>query len=214
MKDLKELLGNPFEGLTKDEIQKKCAKIAKELFTNYHIEKHGKEYIFTELEFYFCSKNHPDLITYPRDMEEGRWFFHQSGIDLTFRSSYSRYNNQNGIVDMDKDFSFGGILIRGIKNTKTLEEFDGPYKCEWELFDSFDAINIRSEEWPRLVGNKKTLEITPKPSKRHFSYSNNEEQMKKKFDELTQKVYIGKCPITFEKFWEFIKQENLAYKIK
>ena len=212
MKGLKDLLGNPFEGLTKDEVQKKCAMIAKELFTNYHIEKLGEEYIFTELEFYYCSKNHPDLITYPRDMEEGRWFFHQSGIDLTFRSSYSRYNDSNGVVDMDKDFSFGGILIRGIKNVRTLETFDGPYKCEWELFDNFDAINIRPEEWPRLVENKETLKVTLDSSKRKFSYT--KEKMKKKYEELTQTVYIGKYPVTFEEFCEYIKQENLAYKIK
>lgn len=195
----------------KGDIEKRFESIAMELFNNYHIEKRNQEYVFTELEFYFCSKTHPDLITYPRDMEEGRWFFHQSGIDLTFRSSYSRFKNKKGVVDMDKDFSFGGILIRGIRNMETLEEFDGPYKCEWELFDNFDAVNVKPDEWPRLVENKKALEIAPKLSKRKFSYSDDEK--KKKFEELTQKVFMGNCTVTFDDFCNFLTQDNLAYKI-
>ena len=94
------------------EIRLACHEIAEDLFKNYHILKGTQEYYFVNIEFYFCNKNHFDFITYPRRLDEGKWFFHQSGVDLTFRSVYSDYGTK--MVDVNKDFHFGGILVREI----------------------------------------------------------------------------------------------------
>jgi hypothetical protein len=37
--------------------------------------------------------------------------------------------------------------------------------------------------------------------------------MRKKYEELTQKVYNGICPLSFDAFRKFIKEEKLAYSI-
>ena len=194
---------------TDSEIRDAFKDIAGDLFRNYHIEKSGKSYSIANIEFYFCNPKHPDIITYPRSINAGRWFFHQSGIDLTFKSSYTQFEDQVGVVDLNNPYAFGGILIRKIKNNETV--FDGPYKCEWELFDSFDAFNSVPKEWPKIVKNETAQTLTPHPCQRKFSYSGD--QMRKKYDELTQKVYNGICPLSFDDFCKYIKDDKLAYSI-
>mgnify|MGYP003292429639 CR=1 FL=1 len=44
------------DGLTKDEFQKTCSDIAKDLFCNYCINCNGREYYFAEMEFYYWEK--------------------------------------------------------------------------------------------------------------------------------------------------------------
>lgn len=124
MKDLKELLGNPFEGLTNDEIQKKCANIAKELFNNYCIKCKDSEYYFTEIEFYYYEKSKRKeewtKVTYPRDGYSAKELcFHTSGIDICFDSFYDNAR-------------FGGILIRSIMD-KNDNIIAGPWNCMLQI---------------------------------------------------------------------------------
>ena len=107
MEKLYELLKNPFGGLSKDEdIQERCYSIAQELFDKYCIKCKEKEYYFAEIEFYYWEKGQWEKewnkVTYPRDGYEAMdLFFHASGIDICFDSSYDKAQ-------------FGGILIRSI----------------------------------------------------------------------------------------------------
>ena len=95
---------------------------------------------------------HPDVITYPRDMKMGRWFFHPSGVDLTFDSTPDR---------------FGGILIRGIRNVNDdTDQILGPQKCVDALWDNFNAFdNQYDTEYPVIssVANPRSEEIMECP---------------------------------------------------
>ena len=85
---LKSLLGS-FDANSKlPEITNIFEKVAIELFNKFHIQKGDQEYYFSNLEFYFCNQYHLDIITYPRQLPKGKWFFHQSGFDFTFDSKY------------------------------------------------------------------------------------------------------------------------------
>ena len=106
MEEFKRKYANPFEGLSKDKLQNKCDEIAKDLLNNYCIKCKEKVFYFAEIEFYYWQKNEWDekwnQVTYARDSyEAGDLFFHLSGIDICFKSSYA-------------DAKFGGILIRSI----------------------------------------------------------------------------------------------------
>ena len=133
MEKLKELLTDPFDGLTKDEFQDKCFGIAKDLFGNYCINCNGKEYYFAEIEFYYWEKGKWDekwnRVTYPRDgYEAGTLFFHLSGFDICFKSSY-------------KEAKFGVILIRSIMNENN-EIFAGPLNCKDIILNSCRIGNM------------------------------------------------------------------------
>ncbi|MDE6753072.1 MAG: hypothetical protein K2J82_00495 [Muribaculaceae bacterium] len=115
-------------------------EIANLLMNKCVIAKGEKKYEIIEIEFYLFALDHQDIITYPRKLSAGQWFFHQSGVDLTFESS---------------DNQFGGILIRGIKPLGTKNEGDyhpelilGPQKCVDELWDTFYAFKTEPTEYP------------------------------------------------------------------
>lgn len=116
-------------------------EIADLLMNKCVIKKGSKQYELVEIEFYLFTPEHPDVITYPRDVEAGRWFFHSSGVDLTFESQ-------------SKSF-FGGILIRGIKEmTENGKIIFGPIKCVEELWSNFNALEVTDSDYPVLAEKK------------------------------------------------------------
>ena len=129
-------------------------EIAEILLNDYAIQIHNRIYRMTDVEFYFYDSNIDDAqisqennkVTYERTTPAGCWFFHDSGIDITFRS------------DKSKGYG-GGILIRGIKKMypKEQESINGPLKSYWELFDdyvsAFDSLSVN----PHLIPYRFTL---------------------------------------------------------
>lgn len=111
--------------------------IANDLLNHVLVAKGEKLYEIIEIEFYLFTPKHPDVITYPRHIDGGQWFFHQSGVDLSFKSD---------------DTIFGGILIRGIREHKDgATPVVGPLKCVDLLWDRFDAFAPNPESYPRIV---------------------------------------------------------------
>ena len=136
----------------KKEILTEFEEAAKLLMNLCSIKKCEKEYKIVDIEFYMYNFQHPDVITYPRDMKMGRWFFHPSGVDLTFDSTPDR---------------FGGILIRGIRNVNDdNDQILGPQKCVDALWDNFNAFdNQYDTEYPIIssVANPRSEEIMQCP---------------------------------------------------
>ncbi|MCH5227151.1 MAG: hypothetical protein J1F16_04960 [Muribaculaceae bacterium] len=162
MELLKDLLEKTdIKDLDKEGINLRFQEIAETLMGNYIIKKgEKKKYAIVEIEFYLYTPSHQDFITYPRDLEAGRWFFHKSGVDITFKSQDVEvtikdkkeiYNAKNGIL--------GGILIRGLydltpKDQESKKEdryIFGPLKCVDLLWDNFDAFQNSKEEYPVLT---------------------------------------------------------------
>ena len=81
---LKDKLKNPpKDGHVEDWFK----ELADALFQNIQIRKGDKYYRFTNIEFYLYNDKHRDIITYPRISDGGEWFFHASGVDITFKST-------------------------------------------------------------------------------------------------------------------------------
>lgn len=100
-------------------------------------------YHFMELEFYFCSPEHPDVITYPRIAKAGDWFFHESGVDICFESNVELNSETGKVVSDSNSYGFGGILIRALTKESESGEITfitGPLNCCYELFDRFSAF--------------------------------------------------------------------------
>lgn len=107
MEKLIAKMKNPFDGLsTANDVNRCCREMAEELLGQYCIRCKNKEFYFAEVEFYYWQKGKWEKewnrVTYPRDgYGAGQLFFHISGVDICFESSFGE----------DK---FGGILIRAI----------------------------------------------------------------------------------------------------
>jgi len=143
-----------------EDVEAKFKQIANVLFQNYHIEKGTDIYDFLEIEFYYYSNQHPDIVTYPRTIEGGSCFLHPSGIDIAFQSKVEK--DEKGKIDYDNSF-FGGILIRSVCKRITNHSsrvIGGPLRCLYELFNGIDVFNPQSESFPKLVYNQK-VNVSP-----------------------------------------------------
>ena len=144
-------------------IEKKFQHLASILLHDVAILKGNKKYRLTDIEFYFYCPTHQDIITYPRNSKAGEWFFHSSGVDLSFESNVPmREKASTGklIPCLTRDSAFGGILIRGIKHIDCFSDhqeekykLNGPMKVCEELFDKFDAFG-NPDDFPRIILEK------------------------------------------------------------
>lgn len=112
----------------KNDVETSFSRIASELMNDWVIQVESNQYRIAELEFYYWSEFHDDPYAHKhtRQKEMGRWYFHGSGLDLTF--------GENG--------SYGGILIRAIYDFKgkVKNYIYGPLNCLTELFSKFPCI--------------------------------------------------------------------------
>ena len=116
-------------------IQKSFDKIAEDLFNNYQLHVNNSIYRLVDIEFYYFSKNHPDIYAHKHkaQKESDHWYFHGSGIDITFGDG----NNH------------GGILIRAICEISDSankdkyyikDEYHGPVNVKTEICSKFNNI--------------------------------------------------------------------------
>ena len=127
-------------------------RFAKGLMRNFQIKKGDKLYWMTDIELDIYSDEHKDIITYPRNSPAGVWFFHRSGVDITFKSEVDPHART--LVrkpELTSASVFGGILLRGIvMDGNPSINADGPYKVCDELFDQFNAYET-PRNFPRIV---------------------------------------------------------------
>jgi hypothetical protein len=157
------------------------SNIAKSLLSEYQIRKGEKRYDILEIEFYYFDKDHPDIITYPRTAESGDWFFHQSGVDLCFKSVVVRNENtkddgRQGTINPENSH-FGGILIRAIRRGDgTL--FLGPLNTCDELFDRLNAFGNNDDLMPLIEKRESAKPYEEKSYSRYFKFSSDSTKKK------------------------------------
>lgn len=137
LEDLKKILSNPLEKLTKDDVQKRFEQIAKSLFEDFAIQCGEKLFRFAEIEFYYYKKGEWNedwnKETYPRNNKQaGELFFHYSGVDLCFKSYFNETTAE-----------FGGILIRSLLDGNDI--YAGPLYCANLM------LNTCHDSLPKLV---------------------------------------------------------------
>ena len=178
MDDLKKLLD--ISNLNETEIPDRFKKIAEDLMCNHIIKKGKKEYAIIEIEFYLYSPSHRDYITYPREIEAGRWFFHQSGVDLTFKSTGIKLieDNNKESFEISDNAIFGGILIRGLYDLGNSKYIFGPYKCVNLLWDDFNALFNDKLEYPIIKKSEEVLIGKIVKLKRHIKIDVDKQESK------------------------------------
>ena len=89
-----------------------------------------------------------DIITYPRNSKGGEWFFHDSGVDISFESHVELKRDKKGVQKpyLTGNSSFGGILIRSMDKVDAsfniIRRIFGPKNVMFELFDQFSAVSM------------------------------------------------------------------------
>lgn len=116
------------------------AAIARALMNNFAISRQGHLFRIVELEFYHNATDDANnkKKTYERKTAAGDWYFHSSGVDISFESTDSLY---------------GGILIRAIHDEKAQQFIKGPQNVVNRLFDRFTALDT-PEDFPVLIEHR------------------------------------------------------------
>jgi len=114
--------------INEDKIDDDFQRIAHELLNNWVLKVEDAFYRLTEIEFYYSGNIHKDPYIHGNDLQKqkGKWYFHGSGIDITFGDGNA----------------YGGILIRAIYKINRGEEIYcyGPLNCVQELLRNFPII--------------------------------------------------------------------------
>lgn len=109
-------------------LEKDFDRIANDLMNNWVLAVNETHYRLTEIEFYCKSVlsdgpiNDPYTHGHAEQLKSNTWYFHGSGLDLTF-----------GTPDY-----YGGILIRGLQRIKDEKHISGPLNSITEIFSSFE----------------------------------------------------------------------------
>ena len=173
--------------------QKVFDDIAKRLLNKVAIRKGEKIFYIKDIEFYLYENNHRDIVTYPRICKAGQWFFHPSGIDISFESSVEVNSNDYELFQpiLREDAFFGGVLIRAIypadkaPSDACKYNLDGPHKVEWALFDCFDAFN-EVTDFPHLIECEHKIEYITKVRK---NLKLKENDYRKKIETILNSYY-------------------------
>lgn len=181
------------KGRNNDGYQNVFDDIAKILLNKVAIRKGQKIFYIKDIEFYLYENNHRDIVTYPRICKAGQWFFHPSGIDISFESSVDVKSNDYELFQpiLREDAFFGGVLIRAIypagkaPSDACKYNLDGPHKVEWALFDCFDAFN-EITDFPHLIECEH--EIKPIPDVRK-NLKPKENDYRKKIETILNYYY-------------------------
>lgn len=133
-----------FLNLRSSNYKEEFERIAEKLCFECVLCANENKFAIVDVEFYYFSENdHPDPFVYSspskRNHLMGEWFFHYSGIDITFGKGENR----------------GGILIRGIKELKSSEYIIGTLKSMYAILNCFPSINS---------GKGLLLSLEPNPS--------------------------------------------------
>lgn len=208
--ELKDVLSKP-EDLIKSEVDE-FHDLAEDIINNFQIKKGDKRYWMTDIEFYVYSDSHRDIITYPRNCEAGRWFFHASGVDLSFKSKViirSHPKSHKQLPFLTEEAVFGGILLRGITPVDHLAgEVAGPMKVCDELFDHFDAFRTPTD-FPRIVAALSPRNVTVNSAVRYGLNPSAEKKIRDLLSynysghELTEDVLIEEYGKYREKGYRF-----------
>lgn len=138
--NIKDEIRKACNGMNEDNIQESFQNIAETLLKNFCLQCGDKKYYFAEIEFYYYDKNSFKEVwntrTYPRDNRDaGDLFFHYSGFDICFDSSF-----EHG--------KFGGILIRSLIDVAKIDNkfVTGPLLCVNEVLNACS----KAKKWPEI----------------------------------------------------------------
>ena len=204
---IRELLQSPLYLMNAGNVQEQFKTIAENLFKHCYIKCGTKKYYFAEIEFYYYEERGLNKEwnekTYPRDGKEaGNLFFHYSGVDICFDSSYA-------------DGKFGGILIRSLKDDSG-KYITGPTACMLEM------LNVCTDEKPRLQmlneNEKNNINLCDNPIAR-YGIKYTDENMKDEplcfFDKNLYEKYTNEKTYkeTFENVrWDYGKKKDGSVK--
>jgi hypothetical protein len=135
--------------ITAETLDRDFERIANDLMNCWALAVNETHYRLTEIEFY-CKSVLPDgpikdpyTHGHSEQLKSGTWYFHGSGLDLTFGT---------------EDF-YGGILIRGIQRLIDRKHITGPLNSITEIMSSLGSSELKKIDFGLLEAKGFDLEF-------------------------------------------------------
>lgn len=130
------------------QVEKSFNRIATDLMNNWILSAGNKSYRICELEFYYESDSHKDPYIHRHELQTkmGKWYFHGSGLDLTFGSEDNHRSILiRAIYDLD---NYSNYIYGPVKSvTELLGNLPGIYDGDFTLRLEPDTMGkIKNEE--------------------------------------------------------------------
>ena len=195
------IMNNIFSVFTIDQID----PFMTNLMEQYTIHANGNAYQLLETELYYHTEKtntkHADTSVFERNTKAQQFFFHAYGIDICFQTS-------------NDEKTYGGVLIRSIKNVKTGGTFCGPVNCHDEILrnmqfdgdETFLRLRLVKSHTPQKLDLMKTPRI--KGEKDDFDGKPYRYISKELYNEIIKRKnsdYYRKRLSEYEKKWGFEK---------
>ena len=120
--------------------------------TIFHVKK--KQFRISEIEFYFCNKDHEDKYTHcDQDQLNFNTFYFHKFKNGTYKSGTFKGLDIT-LGDKEKETYFG-VLIRSMLDIETTELIEGPCRCVNKILEQFDLSTVKEF----LKDKKGTLDI-------------------------------------------------------
>lgn len=119
--------------ITAETLVRDFDRIANDLMNYWVLAVNETHYRLTEIEFYCKSVlpegpiKDPYTHGHSEQLKSGTWYFHGSGLDLTFGT----------------EGFYGGILIRGIQRISDRKHVTGPLNSLTEIMSSLGSIELK-----------------------------------------------------------------------
>lgn len=139
------------ELINSDSLEETFLNYADFLMNNVSLDIAGNRYRITECEVYYhCPKTHPDPYVHkrPNQLEKGKWYFNDAGLDITFGEK------EKGI--------FASYLIRGISPLDSMGIYvNGPLNVLREIFNQLGQVHSNNNSIKLSLLPQKISKIKP-----------------------------------------------------
>ncbi len=197
---------------SKGSIIKSFDRIAEILFSNYLLQVNENFYRLIDIEFYYLTDgdSHRDIYTHKHSeqLHLGKWYFHDSGIDITFGDGLNHY---------------GGILLRGIAKINNLQsdsgeiyiQVHGPVKVKSTICERFNSAFSDSPNYFRLVENHsitKPLYVV-KTQRINLNPQKDIEEIKYHDSKYRYVILLAKCQFGYARKTQIAMDLKEQYKL-
>lgn len=197
-------------------------QIAQYLFKNTLLSINGTYFQIYELEFYLYNEKHKDIFThkFEEQLTNFKWYFHKSSPkEYAYKSgTFKGLDLTCGSNTMDNK-SYGGILIRSIKNMVTSEIIQGPCCVVNKILELTNCITIKQLVCDEMKNNINAdspilnLTIADNNIQHVFQTPRIGLTLKKKDNLEDRQYYIGQLYRYILEPWKITKGKAMAYPI-
>jgi len=141
-----------FQLLASDNIHEKFDQLAHQIINNSELVINNISFDIIEIEFYIYDDKHPDIFAHRNKYQKSsmKWYFHRTSDG---EHSYRSGTFKGLDITCGSQKTYGGILIRSIKETTTGKITEGPCRVVNKILELTNCQDIKELVCEKMNNN-------------------------------------------------------------